>query len=773
MTWLRDLMLDAEIPSFGELARSCLSHPNWPEQTRAQPRSLAAMFSRFDRSFELDWLVERPAVQQVLSAVLGCPVGDLRAPLQKAEQEPATRARMRLEGLSAARSLEFEEELLPPGFPPDLSVPSSWDRLLWTTSPGSGRTIAGQWLDIRGRAEVRFAVGERALLELPTFGPPLLVDARLDPEGIPWAWKPSRALCLAIDQHSLTLGRWLEAGWRIAPCPRIESSLDSIVMWLAQRLSAQSHFDAAEVSAWLREGPLFDGMIETFGDVLGWCSLVTAVGLEATRRRDKNQILSLIVKRALAPLADRRDARSSGLGRKAPELLVAMAERSLLMPSIDWLAPRPLEAWVELLPDEERLGPDVDWMRVHLTTASKAIRARDVERAAARFPPGAHRWLGLLRDAGLLRPIDAENFVLRPHYLARLALQIAKGSLIQASSAVWGDALFLGQGTASIWPHLQQRAERSPESLIDSVLEDLDEDSPSSVLALDASVVAIGLSLLGGREVSSSLIEPLLDEACALALQRPDEVPRPRISLGPQIHGVRPSTLWWLSLVALSENLSGKERNYDRRLVPWPHREPPTQLVELFDEIQPQFNALPRPVPRWVFGAFAMIERLRQTLGAATLGDSSPHALHIPGIALDEVMHGVLEWDTLKPLVEESLLFEAFEDMAQRRGCAEALWAESFWLTMADSEFELPARGFLSRHIQRLAPHVPVELGVAWLEGSEQPPIEGLLALLPANIVVTWLDQRNVGATVLQPEVVRALPEELTDRLLVDLRNPR
>ncbi len=769
MGWLRDLMLDAEIPSFGELARACLTHPSWPEQTRAQPRSLAAMFSRFDRSFELDWLGERPAVQQVLSTILGCPVGDLRAPLQKAEQEPVMRARMRLEGLPTARSIEFEEEPLPPGLPPDLSVPSSWDRLLWVTLPGSGRTIAGQWLDIRGRAEVRIAADERAMLELPTFGPPLLIDARLGSEGVSSAWKPSRAVCLAIDLQSSSLSRWIDAGWRVAPSPPIESSLDSIVMWLAQRLSAQSHFDAAQVSAWLREGPLADGMIETFGDVLGWCGLVTSVGLEATRRRDKNQILALIVKRALAPLADRRDARSSGLGRKAPELLVAMAERSLLMPSSDWLAPRPLEAWVELLPDEEKLGPDVDWMRVHLTSASKAIRARDVERAAARFPPGAHRWLGLLRDAGLLRPIDAENFVLRPHYLARLALQIAKGSLIQASSAVWGDALFLGQGTASIWPHLQQRAERSPESLIDSVLEDLDEESPTSVLALDATVVAIGLSHLGGHEVSSALVEPLLDEACALALQRPGETPRPRISLGPQIHGVSSSALWWLLLVALSENLPAKKRNYDKRLVPWPHREPPAQLVELFDEILAEFKALPRPLPRWVFGTFAMIERLRQTLGAATAADSRPHALHIPGIALDEVMHGVLEWDTLKPLVEEPLLFEAFEDLAQQRGCAEAVWAESFWQTMADSEFELPARGFLLRHIQRLAPHVPVELGVAWLEGTEEIPVEGLLALLPPSVLLTWLDQRSVGASVLQPEIARSMPEELMDRLLVDL----
>ena len=61
MGWLRDLMLDAEVPSFGALARSALLHSSWPDQTKAQPRSLAAMFSRFDRGMELDWLAARPA----------------------------------------------------------------------------------------------------------------------------------------------------------------------------------------------------------------------------------------------------------------------------------------------------------------------------------------------------------------------------------------------------------------------------------------------------------------------------------------------------------------------------------------------------------------------------------------------------------------------------------------------------------------------------------------------------------------------------------------
>lgn len=766
MGWLRDLMLDAEIRSFGALARAALAHAQWPGESRAQPRSLAAMFSRFDRAIELEWLAERPAVQQVLAEVLRCPVGDVRAPLHRAEQEASSPARMRLEGLSAARSIEFAEEPLPPGFPPDLSVPTSWQRSLWLAKPGSGRTIAKQWLDIRGRAQIHVVRSPSALAATPTFGPPLFIDAVPSvADAVITEWVPTRPVCLAIDAPVSRIRPWIAAGWSVARSPTIEESLGSIVLWVASRLSPQAHFDAEQVTGWLREGPLAEGLIETLGDVFGWCAVVTSIGLEATRRRDKRQILTLAVRRALAPLAERRDSRSSGLIRKAPDVLIAMAERSLLLRG-DWLGAQTLEGWVELLPDEDRLGPDVDWMRVHLTAASKSIRARDVERAAARFPPGAHRWMGLLRDAALLRPVDAEQFVLRPHFLARLALANAKSALIHTSSAVWGDAL-LGDASASVWPELLARAEAAPESLIDAVLEDLDEESASSVIALDATVVALGLRVLGGRELSPALVEPLLDEAYALALQRHDELPRPRIAFGSPIAGMQANTLWWLSLIALGETRAAKRRKADQRLMPWAQREPPTHLRQLFDDLAAQARSLPRPTPRWVLGAFAMIERLRQSIGAVMLSNSTPHVLHAPGIVLDEVLHGVLECNALEPLFDDDLLFWAFERLATERQCGEATWCASFWHAMASADFVTASRGFISRHFQRLAPHIPTEIGVAWLQG--QAPIDNALGLLPLRVIQAWLDWRESGTSPIPPEVVAQMPDELVERLLIEL----
>ena len=217
----------------------------------------------------------------------------------------------------------------------------------------------------------------------------------------------------------------------------------------------------------------------------------------------------------------------------------------------------------------------------------------------------------------------------------------------------------------------------------------------------------MGLCVLGRRDLPPALVEPLLDEACALALQQHNELPRPRIALGSPIAGMDSNTLWWLCLIALGETRAAKRRKADHRFMPWSEREPPAQLRQLFDSLHAQLRQLRRPMPRWVMGAFAMIERLRQSVGAVAQADSTPHALHAPGIVLDEVLHGALECSTLEPLFEDELLFEAFEGLADERNCSEAAWAESFWHAMASADFAVTARGFLFAALATLGPLHP------------------------------------------------------------------
>jgi hypothetical protein len=767
MGWLRDLMQIAGVPSYGVLARSALAHQSWPSGTRAQQRSLATMLSRFDRGIELDWLADRPAIQQVLSELLGCTVADLRGPLLRVPEGLSAAQRLKFEALPLSRAFDFLEEELPPGIPNVLAMPTTWTRLLWTVRPGDGASLTGQWLDCRGRAEVkRLRKGER-FVDLPCLGPPLYVELTGGPIGDPTQWKPDRPTCLVIDAHKFNAGSWSESGWLILSSPPVASVLDSIVFWVAQRMSSQTKFNIEAITRWFRDYLVNEGLAETLGDVLGWCGYVAEFGLEPSRRRTSKQILSEMFKRFLEPLAKGRETSPSTWTRKVPELLVSMAERSLLLPNTDLMAPRSLEAWIDLMPEEERVGPDLDWMKSHLTSASKVIRPRDLDKAAAQFPPGAHRWLGLLRDAGLLRPISDQDYVLRPHCLARLCLHVANNALIQGSSAVWGAALFGEQPRASVWSQLRRQADSNPESLVDSVLEELDEESAGSVLALEAAVIVIGMSILCGREVPSNIRGQLLDESCALSLQE-ESVPSLRIGIG-STDGVDSNTLWWLSLIALSENTTGSRAGRESCIDPWNQNAPPAALGRLLDKLFEQLQRQPLPRPSWVLGAFQTLERLRQAIGVVVGKGGAPHPILAPGIVLDEVQHGVLEWESLCPIVENELLYEVFRAMAERANVAVSLWAGSFWRTFGESRFAPAAMVFVRKHIGQLGPHVPESMGVAWLNGTEPVPCDDVLGVLPPSVVSSWLNKRDIGDVPLPVLVVRSVPEDLLDEMLADL----
>ena len=153
--------------------------------------------------------------------------------------------------------------------------------------------------------------------------------------------------------------------------------------------------------------------------------------------------------------------RSSGLSRKVPELLVAMAERALLCKTIGlgracWKdgSNYCLTKMASALTSIGCARPDGQLSGFALATWSAPRHG---------FPPGAHRWMGLARR-GAARPVDAKHLVLRPHFLARLAMANAKSALIHASSAVWGDALLAGEASASVGPNCSSapRPHRSP-----------------------------------------------------------------------------------------------------------------------------------------------------------------------------------------------------------------------------------------------------------------------------------------------------------------------
>jgi hypothetical protein len=727
------------------------------------------MLSRFDRGVELDWLADRPVVQQVIAELLGCTIADVRAPLAHTAEVNQISRRLRLEVLPQGQALDLLEENLPPGIPSVLTLPSTWARVVWLTRPGDGSTLLGQWLNARGRAEVRQVREMETLDALPGLGPPLYVEvqARRDIAGVPW--RPQRPVCLAILQGETSEEYWESAGWTVIHSPALDPVLlHSMVSWVMQRIGNQSKLELEPALEWIQQSLIEPGLVETLGDVLGWCGHLAEAGLEITARRTTKQLLTVVLKRALAPLAKARDSTASSWSRKVPELLVAMAEHSLLTPDAELLSPRPLEAWVELLPEEDRVGPDLDWMKTHLSGTSKVIRPRDLERAAAQFPPGAHRWLGLLRDSGLLQPVNEHDYALRPHFVARLCRQIANDGLIHGSSAVWGTALFQARARPAVWRQLKRQADVNAEALLDSVLDELDEESAGTVLALDATVMAVGMSILSGKDTAGAAAEQLLDEACALALQHPDHPPTPRIGLG-TLDGLDAKALWWLSLIALSEAPNRIRTSCAACLDPWNQKSPPVQLGVLLDNLQSQMTRLPLPRPEWVLGAFLMLDRLRQAIGAVLDNAGKPHSVLAPGIALDEIQHGVLEWASLVPILDSDLLYDVFVAMAEQRRVATLTWAESFWKAFEQSQVPIGAHDFVQKHLDVLSPCIPESLGLAWLDGVRPAPCDAVLGALPERIICAWLDRRQIGDASVPAVLIEHASEELLDRMLSDL----
>src|SRR5512138_978746 len=103
MGWLREFMSQSDLRSFGELARAALAHPEWPKDTKAQPRSLEAILGRLDRREDLDWLMDRPGIQQVLGSLLQISVAEIRSIVMDPLPTRPTVTRLRLDDLRAAK----------------------------------------------------------------------------------------------------------------------------------------------------------------------------------------------------------------------------------------------------------------------------------------------------------------------------------------------------------------------------------------------------------------------------------------------------------------------------------------------------------------------------------------------------------------------------------------------------------------------------------------------------------------------------------------------
>ncbi|MEO8183056.1 MAG: hypothetical protein ABI895_29845, partial [Deltaproteobacteria bacterium] len=622
MGWLRELMASAEpaVGGYGELARLTLQHPEWPEDTRPQPRSLAALYSKLDRNQELEWLAEREAVQRALALTLGCSLEALRGPLEAVLETPETR-RLRFEDLPFARPFDFFEEPLPPGIPALLARPAAWHRTWWVAPSGCGRSLTGRWLATRGLAvHICARTWAEAVARIPELGPVFVELERTEDlpgfEELPR--RPDVLIAAGALPPSPPEGSALEP-WQPLESPPPELFLAPLLNWIQARLPEDGAFDAEAAAKWL-EQPLRQGLVPSFGAVLGVCGLLDAQGMRASQDQSLMDLAASFVHERLEQASGKGSAEAQWLKRSGFDVLVKLAEEVLTRGQQPWEVARSQDEWIELVPSELQ---DKD------SLAGKAANA-----------PGAYRIVRALVDARLLRARGAlGGLVIAPSFLRHAAVRRAREQLVRdASPFSWGEALLRPHAAPGILEALQARLGEDEFILVES-LSDLDLSSqPALVAAAEAVFVCLGLQLLDGAKIPRDYLTQIWNEQLSwlVDLDGDAEMPKPRLlcSAGSARQSIYADpALWSLAALAISERLGPSHGARHAVLRPWGNELSQPKVLRLLDMIH---ACLLRPEiaeRSWSVNAFSLIGRLYNS-APGKHESSSVHALARPAFVV-------------------------------------------------------------------------------------------------------------------------------------------
>lgn len=676
--WLRSLMDAAEPPvrSFGTLAREVLKAPTWPDATRPQPRSLAALFSKLDRRQELDWLADRPEVQRALASALACPLGSVTAVLEPRAQVVQELGTLRLSEVPYAQPLDLVREPLCPGFPPEVTLPGVWSRTWWYAPAGAGRNLVEAWLRARGACHVVHAdEWASGLAKLPSQGATLLSLDRVDHADL----RSIRDdVCIAAP--CLPQGEGSSA-WYVVRSPEPSDYLDELVGWLARRLPDDDHFDPETCRRWLRAGPLQEGALDSLETLLGLCSVADEIGIRRIEHQSIDGVAASYFAHRLGHAHSADNAAVAWLRRAGLGVMIGIVARLLLDRERSIDHPRSFDDWLAVVPVEHQRGGDLEWMKLALSSADSPVRPRDIARAAARMPPGSFRVVQALEQAQLLKRTDGHALSLAPRWFACALQRSARRQLLDSSPLEWGEALLNPREAPELLSHLIERALELDYTPIEAALELDTEDDPASVAAVEASFVAAGMAVLAGLDVPQELLETLWDEQLGLLVELDGALPRTRLLFADTSGDNARADGWFvpgtlhLAALAISEQLPHGVGKRHRLLRPWSETEPSPLLLELYDSLEGVLRGS-HMTQGSKQAAVAVVDRMRQTLGQR---EERLHILERPGAILDEIEHEVLDFDSVKHLDALPGGIGTLKALAEQRGMPWSKVGQAVW----------------------------------------------------------------------------------------------
>jgi len=747
MGWLRDLMVAGGVKSLDQLARAAIDHPHWPKGASPQPRSLAAILGRLDRGTDLEWLRERPQAQQALADILHCRASEIA---ERSGAEPRTEsdtpARVRFPDLPGARSLDLTAVPLPPTIPALVAHPKHWQVHCWRGASGSGKSLTRLWLAARNLCRTA-RLDEAGWTEELEGEEPLFVDAVIPISETLFARLRARGRVLVAASHFATLVPPEVELATPSLADHLASTLDYFAPLLPRGLGEQRRAIETSLRVWLERG-----LLRTLADLIGMLGFFAAHGGEAPSDSSLSKLFRRALSERLDATLDRRDPRASMLKRNLPELLLAM-HYGASHPARPLSEPRSFEDWVDTIPEEFRSGADLDWLRVQLASTDLGLWRRELDRAERQLPPGAHRLLSALGEAGMLQSVSPNLLALRPHFLVRLAEVLAERELLRRSPVEWGEALLDERQRCSVLRELEQRARRDATGLVDDLFELLDEQSPALVTAFESTSIVLGQLVLEGVELPAQLVAPLLTEMAALAYIDERGACRRRIGCRSCSHPLDVPGALPLALLALGELHPGcLERTRLFSAVT-----SPASYSAIFDLLVSWAAA-----PRELGSVFGLLDRLRHQIGVGA-DERAPHPLLLLGVVLDEVALDVLEWSTLEKYAMDQSWLELLALAATARGFApEQLACAAFraWVVAG-----APSTGaVLLDHPQiMMARGATAEPTVSWLLGGAAVPLP--LGRLPGAVWEAYL-RRRADASDLSEERLEQLPTFVLEAIL-------
>ena len=696
MGWLRDLMRQAPEPlrSLSEVARRALAHPDWTDSGKPQERSLAALFSKLDRGLELEWLADRPAVQQVLAQVLGAP----RSRIAEAVGSPTdggVQRRVRLDDVPYAAAIDLTEERLPPGIPESVTHPSEWP-LWWIAPSGSGRSLAGSWLAVRGTAaHVAARTWPEALAAIPARGA-VFVEL-LAHEG-PCPAPPRKEICVAAPANADALVR---AGWTAVATEPPAAWLEPLVKWLARRLPRDGHFTPDGALEWLK-GELARGFVDGFGTALGLAGLVDRYGSQELSRAGLSRTATRFIRESVARAGEQSGPDTSFVEDNAVDILRLLA-RGLFVDSREpWGAPRPLEEWVRLVPSEYQQGLDAEWVRVSVSRRARAPTVEELERSMRELPPGGFRVVSTLERAGLLRRAGPDSLALGPRWLARWLEEDALGAIVEAKPENWGEALLLAPGAPAVARGIVEHALVGDSSIYDDVLDTTEEEesrekrsaaarSPAAVAALEMAFRAAGLAVLVRGDIDGDVLLALWERQLDSVIER-DDGPHPSIGYDPDVTASEPLLevgVFRLAALALSECLPAKSGGTHPLLRPWTGAPSAETFRPVLDSIHHALSRFDPAEARWALEAYALGMRL-YALFEQEDGPLPPHPLAWPGLTARHIERRSLDWASFRAGATERALRALFLLAAEAKA-SEASVSRAVWLAFCAAKDRIDA----------------------------------------------------------------------------------